>query len=323
MNEHILNIITQLMAYSDPSVTDNPQQRAFDHTRRLQSLPVKNPRSDSISLSPGSSYTIFDGTVATGLINGVSVLGLSSIENSVYLLQAAGGSSFKTSRSVTGLAACNVTINNNVVAEFIFTGAILSSVQPGDIMRVKGYVTYDLGTFAFNPLNSGLWKVIGVSGTKISAIRQVGENFSGVAETVTNSSLDVEFYADNGVQKGNKIEISGNFSLVTKKVYEILDVTSNKIYFMSSNPLPNETSITYTTGAITVYKAAKKLVYIESDQDSVVRFNSDTSDNTQLNPVSAGDKDLPAFIHKYGNCYSCTIINNSVNKMNVKFFMGE
>lgn len=324
MNDHILNIITQLMAYSDPSVTDNPQQRAFDHTRRLQSLPIKNPRSDSINLAPNSSFTIFDGTVVTGLVNASSVLNLTSIENSVYLLQnVSGPSSFKTAKPVSGLLACTVSINNNVVAEFTFTGATLSTVQAGDLMRIKGTTTYDTGTFAFNPLNSGLWKVIGVSVDKISAVRQVGESFSGVAETVADSSLDVEFYADDGVQKGNKIELAGNFSLVSKKVYEILDVTPSKIYFMSSSPLPNETGITYTTGAITIYKASKKLVYVECDQDSIVRFNSDLSDNNQLNPIMPGDKDLPAFIHKYGNCYSCTIINKSVNKMNVKFFMGE
>jgi hypothetical protein len=313
------------MAYSDPSVTDNPQQRAFDHTRRLQSLPIKNPRSDSIVVPSGSSFTVFDGTVSTGL-SGTSELdiGLVSNETSIYLLEiSAGSGAFKTARSVSSITGCVVTVNNNVVVDFDFTGATVSAVQPGDLMRIKGVSTYDTGVFAFNPLNAGLWKVINVSGSKVSVIRLVGEPFSGVAESLIDASADVEFYADDGAQKGYKFELAGNFSFVSKKVYEILDSTPTKIYFVSASPLPTESAVIFTSGAITIFKASKKFMYIECDQDCIVRFNADTSDNNKLNPISAGDKDLPAFINKYGDCYSCTIVNKSINAMNVKFFMGE
>ncbi len=325
MNEHILNVITQLLAYSDPSVTDNPHQRAFDHTRRLQSLPVKNPKSDALRLAPGASFTVFNGTVATGL-TGSSVLDMQllSTESSVYRISvSAGPSSFRTARTPSGISAAAVTINNNAVAEFDFTGATLSGVTPGDVMRIKGAVLYDSGAMAFNPLNAGLWKVLAVSGTKVSAVRPVGEAFSGVAENVASAAADVQFYADDGVQSGDKFEISGSFSPATNRVYEVLDATPTTIDFVSATPLPLESSVAYVSGSINVYKSSKKLVYIEVDQEAVVRFNADASDNNKLTPISTGDKDLPAYLHKWGDAYSCTVVNKSMNPMSVKFFMAE
>lgn len=325
MNDHILNVITQIIAYGDASVTDNPHQRSFDHTRRLQSLSIKNPRSDSVTVPSNSSYTVFDGIVSTGLLSGTTELSLSlvSSETSLYVLESTTASSFKTERSVSGIVECVVFINNNVLGEFTFTGADLSSVQVGDLMRIKGQLTHESGPYSFNPLNSGLWRVVSTSGSKVLATRLTGETFSGVNETVTDASTDVIFYADDKVQKGHKIEITQGFSTVSQKIYEISDVTPTKIYLVSASPLPNESSITYTSGAIVIYRSSKKIVYLECDQDAIVRFNSDTSDSNKLNPITPGNKDLPAFIHKYGDVYSCTIVNKSVNPMNIKFFMGE
>ena len=325
MNEHILNIITQLLCYSDPNVTDNPHQRAFDHTRRIQNITLENPRGDSLRLAPGASFSIFDGTIANAL-SGASVLDMEllSAVDSIYRINVtAGPSAFKTARSPSGLAACAVTINNNAMAEFDFTGATLTGVQVGDIMRVAGDSLHDTGPFAFNSLNAGIWKVIGVAGTKISAVRMVGESFSGATESVAAVGGDVEFYADDGVQAGDKFEITGTFSQVSRRVYEVKDVTPSAIQFVSATPIPVEIGPTFVPGSLIVYRSYKKLVYIECDQDAVVRFNADTSDNNKLTPIEAGNRDLPAFMHKWGAAYNCTIVNKSVNPMNVRFFTGE
>lgn len=326
MNEHILNLITQLLAYSDPSVTDNPHQRAFDHTRRLQSIPIKNPYGNAVSIAPGGSFTIFDGTTATGL-NGSSVISLQllSAPDSIYrLLITSGPSGFKTARAPTGLGACVVTINNNAVAQFDFTAATLTGVVAGDIMRVKGAALYDTGSFAFNPINAGLWKIIAVSGTKVSAVRLVGEPFAGLAESVASGAdTDVQFYADDGIQKGDKFDVTETLSVVSRRTYEVLDASPTTIDFVSAIPLPLESALTYIADSITFYKSSKKLIYIEVDQDAVVRFNDDTSDTNRLTPIEPSNKDLPGFLNKWGDTYRCTIVNKSISQMNVKFFMGE
>jgi hypothetical protein len=325
MTNHILNIINSLLAYSDPTVTDNPHQRAFDHTRRLDSIAVNNPLSNYATLAPGASVKLFDGTVASGL-TGSSVLSLSLLSgpNSIYRLSVTSGpSAFKTARTPSGIVACTVTVNNNAVVDFDFTAATLTGIVSGDIMRVKGPGLYDIGPFAFNPLNTGLWKIIGISGTKVSCTRLPGQAFEAAAEVVAVATADVSFYADDGIRKGNKMEITGTLSPASRRTYEVLDVTPTSIDFVSAMPLPVETGLTYVSGTITVYVSSKKLVSIEVDQECVVRFNADTSDNNKVSPIAAGNSLLVGFLSKWGDSYSCEIVNKSLNACNVKFFTTE
>lgn len=237
MNQHILTILNQLLAYSDSEgVTNNPKQRAFDHSRRIYNIPISQPFSEFRTIAPGSSSVLFDGTKNIGLIAAMSVLQMKlvSAEDSMYAIQVTSGpSNFRTKRSVDGIASCTVTVNNNALAVFDFTGAGTSSIQVGDIMRISGANLYDEGPFSFSDINSGLWVVIGRSGTKISATRQTGEMFSGSAESVPSiADGEVEFYANNGVQKGDKFFISALFSQVSRRSYEVFDAKPNQILFV-------------------------------------------------------------------------------------------
>lgn len=325
MNNHILNILNQYICYSDPSVTDNPHQRAFDHRRAMSTLAVKNPYSSSKVLSAGQSFKIMDNTIDHGFSAGATSLSLSliSASESKYRLTVSGPASLKTLRAVSGIADCAVTVNNNAVVEFDFAGATLSSVQAGDILRVKGVVLHDTGACVFNPLNSGFWKVLAVSGTKVSCVRPAGDVDQAVAETVSTVDGDVEFFADDGVQKGNKLSISGTFSIVSQRVYEIQDVTPNYIDFVSTQPLPLESSVAYAADTIVIYSMVKRFLYIECDQECVVRFNNDAGDSNKLSPIAAGNSQLPAFLSKMGDSYVCEIVNKSINPCNIKFFTCE
>lgn len=326
MADFILNIINQLLCYGDSTVTDNPHQRAIDHRRRMESLPVKNPYQNNLVLRPGQSFKIFENSIDSGLTAGNEMaITIASQTESVYKLKILSGSgSFKTSRTVSGLAGCSVSINNSAMAIFDFGAANLSSVQVGDIMRIAGQKTYsELPSFAFNPLNSGNWVIIGKSGSKISAIRKANVSFEGVAESVADSSLDVIFFADDKISEGNKLNINNAFSPASFGVYEIQDITPTEVIFMSSMPIPEENDIIYSQDAVIFYTGTKKLIYIEVDQECVVNFDGGTENKNKVSPVKAGDKLLPGYLHKWGETFSCEIINKSVSQCNIKYFTCE
>lgn len=322
---NIINITTQLLAYSDSTLTDNPQLKTIDWTRRLFQISVSNPMSDSKTLYPNESLEIFDGTRPTALSvsSELSIELLSNTTNRYRVKVTSGPSGFRTARSVSGINNVVVQINNNAIAEFNFSGANLASVQAGDIMRVSGQLLYDSGPFVFNPLNSGLWKVIAVNGTLVQAVRQTGTDFSAANESVTGASSQVMFYSSSGVQVGDKVSINGSFSSVSRRVYEILDVTPDSFDFVSGISIPEETDVAYLTDSLVFYSGAKKLVYIEVDQEAVVRFNDDSSDNNKVTPIAAGNQSLIGYLHKFGDSYKVTVINKSINSMNVKFFTCE
>jgi hypothetical protein len=327
MRSHILNIITQLLAYSDSDgSTNNPKQRAFDWTRRIQQTPVQKPISSTHQLAPGEILTLFDGTRAVGLSAGVSQISVALVSavDSLYALAiTTGPGEFRTSRPITGLAGCAVAVNNNAMATFDFGAATLAGVQVGDIMRISG-AAFDTGPFAFSALNAGAWTVIGIAGSKVSVVRPQGECFSGAQETVaTVLPSDVSFFSASGTQKGDKFALSGVVSPASQRSYTVADVTPTKLYFVSTMPIPEEGPLTYAANALTVYSAAKRLVYLESDQDLIVRFNGDTGNSVLVNPVVAGDRDLPGYLHKFGLVWKCEVENKSVNPLNLVVCSGE
>ena len=322
---NVVNITTQLLCYSDPTLTDNPQLKTIDWTRRLFQIAASNPMSDAKSLYPGESFQIFDGTRAN-LLSPASVLSvslLSSTANRYRVSVTSGPSGFRLPRSVSGVNNVTVQVNNNSIAVFDFSGATVASVVAGDVMRVSGQLMYDTGPFVFNSLNSGFWKVIAVNGTLVQAVRPSNEIFSAANESVSGASLQVVFYSSSGIQIGDKVSVNDTLSSVSRRVYEILDVTPTTFDFISGISIPEESGLSFVSDSLVFYTGAKKLVYIEVDQDSVVRFNDDGSDNNKVNPISAGNHSLIGYLHKFGDSYKITVINKSINTMNVKFFTCE
>ena len=323
---NILNVVTHLMAYADTSgQTDNPRQRVFDWSRQFSGIEIANPASDHKLVPPNESFTIFDGSRPHSL-NGTSVLDLTILpgDASLYRLAVtAGPAGFRVARGVSGIAACPVTINNNVLAVFTFTAATLTGVVPGDIMRIKGEVTNDAGPFAFASVNAGDWKVIGVSGVAVSCVRPTGESFSGLAETIADASADVKFFSAAGIQAGDKIDIAGSLSLVSQGRFVVQDVTANTVDFLSASPLPGETGVTYIPDSIAFFTQSKKLIYIEADQESAVQLDGDTGLKVRISPMNPGAPCLVGYFHKWGDTYKCVVVNRSVNSLNIKWITGE
>jgi len=311
MNRHILNMVNQLLAYNDTGgTTDNPKQRSFDWVRRYSDISISNPVSDTRIVPPGASLTVFDGIRSTGVTGGTTFnVVLMSGQDSSYRLTASTADAFRTARAVSGVTSCAVAVNNNCMASFNFTAATLTGVIVGDIMRLDSGV---------DPLNQGVWIVVGISGTSVSCVRPTGEPFSGINESA--AAPVVSFYSSNGVQKGDRIVLGAGFSPVSQKTFEVADARPTTLDFISASPLPAETAI---AGSLIVYTSAKRMIYCEADQECVLRFNGDTGDSNKVSPIAASDQDLPGFFHKWGDMYSCVIVNKSVNALKVKFLLGE
>lgn len=321
MKKQILNIITQLLAYDGANgVSDQPLMKSLDWTRRMSALPLNNAQSDSYTIAAGETKQIFSGAKSNTLDN-TSVLSITPLNQGIYRLSVTSGtSSFRTARSIS-VTTCTVSINNNALAEFDFGVGTLTGVVVGDTLRVKSSLLNDSAPFTFNPLNGGLWIIVGVSGSKISCVRPIGTSFQGVSESVASVNNNIQIYSSSGISKGDKMSISSGFSVVSQKTFEIKDATPTTIDFISTSALPSESSISYTPNMIQIFISSKRYLYLECDQECMVSLNGEN--NNKIVPIQSGNSLLPGFLHQTGDIYSCTITNNSVNGMNIKIFTGE
>lgn len=329
--KNIANIITQILTYSDTvGTTDNPQLRGFDWNRRLSGISIGNPYHRTITVPAGDEAVLFDGMRSSSL-DVTSVLSISNIDQSIYKLQVTSGQSgnWRTARSITPISDVNITVNNNSVATFEFVAATITGVISGDFLRVAGDSTFDTGPFSFDPINSGLWKVIGTSGNKIQAVRPTGESFSGIAESVTSIPAgQISVYSATGVQPEDKMEISGGFSSASFRTFTIKDVTNDTIYFISTSPIPEESAVSYPNPSLNgesifIYNNSKVVFFLESDQEISVKFNDDSGDKVKVCPIEAGNPDLVGYLHKYGPTYKAVVKNRSVNTATVLYFVAE
>jgi hypothetical protein len=200
----------------------------------------------------------------------------------------------------------------------------ISTVQVGDIMRINGQMGYDTPPYAFNPINSGSWIIIAVSGTTVQAVRPAGTAFQAVQETPPGPTVnDVMFYANDKVMPGMMFQITGTFSPVTQRTYTVLDSTPNFIQFCSTQPIPKEDGLTFVPGTATFYTGVKKMVYVEVDQPCAAQFNGQVDVLNMITPIKPGSRNLRGFLTKMGETYSCTVVNTSVNQAHVKFFTVE
>ena len=209
------------------------------------------------------------------------------------------------------------------MADFNFLGATLSGVAVGDILRINGAQSYDIGPFAFNPLNSGHWVIIAIQGTILKCVRPVGVTFQAVNETITSAASDIQIYAQDGIQDGDKLDITGVFSTVSQRVYTVKLVTPTFVDFVSTQPLPNESGLVYASGSIAFYLTSKKFVGIEVNQDAVIRYNDDTGNSNRVSPIVPSDMTKIGWSEKWGDTYKCVVVNKSVNPLDVRFFTTE
>lgn len=332
----ILNLIIHFMAYDESEgITDNPSRRIAHYTRDFRNKSILNPLSNKETIEPGGSLTVFSGVRSTS-IDGTTEFDVSLLtgSTSLYRFQHSSGTApvFRTERLLSGAAdsEVTVTVNNNATAKFEATGGTVldfSGAQVGDLLRIVGVGTGDPAG-PFNPLNTGLWSVIAKTATSATCVRPLGASFQGVAESsiVLGASFATNFrvYSTAGVQVGDNVDLSAGFSSVTQGNYLVSAVGPDFFEISSSSPLPLESAIAPGIPGMSFYSAGKKIVYLEADQNAIVKLNGDSSNSTRMSPFLAGDPEEVAVFIKIGLAYSLEIENVSdKDPLNLYWFMAE
>lgn len=189
------------------------------------------------------------------------------------------------------------------------TGFNLSAVQVGDYVR--------LGNL-FSPLNQGEQKIISKTANSFTVINETGAP-EGPITLGSGFASQVQIYSALGVQPGDMLVISGGFSPVTQGSYVITAVAAEYIQFYSTDVLPIEGPI--QTQAIAAYSAAKRLIYLESDQKCTVTMNG--SNNCQVSPIVINNSAQPGVFMNTSTIYSLSIVNNSTDTANLFMASAE
>jgi hypothetical protein len=173
-------------------------------------------------------------------------------------------------------------------------------------------------------LNEGYWTAIAASANSITIVRAAGSVFSGSSETVTpTAGAQLQAFTAAGVQAGDTVEISAGFSGATLRSYDLLAVNPEWIEFRSTAPLGAQTGILPGAAGLAIYTQAKRFLFVQSDQEIVVRENGDTGNTNRVVPVIPGDKNFPGLHIKIGPVWKLVLVNRSSSRANVMVASAE
>lgn len=324
----ILRITRSIVAFGDSSPTSNPRLRFVDWSRDLSDIQGHNPRTESHSLQPGEEKTVFDGsrTLTLDGVAGPTGFSVSLVAGTTdhYRFAWTNGNNpgFRTSRTldVNG-ATVSVTLTpNNTAVMAISGGKTFAGVEAGDTLWLPS--TQDNITSPFSVLNRGLWSVAARSATQLALVRL--DDFQATEETVTLTSNDqLQAFSSTGVQAGDKLEISGGFAPSTQKSFQITSVTPRYLEVFSAGLVPSESGIFPGATNFAVYSASKSYVYVEADQECVVRVNGDTGNTNRVSPWAAGDPARVGTYERTGPTRTLKVLNKSSVPMNITVISVE
>lgn len=320
------NISSNHIIFGEDTVTSQPALKYVDWTQNFNGIQVSQPSSRQYELQPLESVTLFSG-VRSLLIDVTTEfdLTLSSLSTSVYRMTNTAGTApgFRTTRAVSVSGeTITVTVNNNATAEFALSAVSVptfSAVTAGDTLFLPDTTTGDSAS-PFNVLNVGFWVVLSVTNSGAGANRKLicrrlaGEAFVGVSEVVAvTANPQVKVFSSTGVQAGDTLKVLAGFSSVTRKSFIITTATDTWIEFTSGEPLPLESDVLPGVSGLTIYSSAKNFIRVEVDQESVLRLNSDTTDNMVLSPRSPGVATDVAHFELWGPVYQAVLVNKSTS----------
>lgn len=306
-----LNFLLSLNSYLDTTSTNNPNLNIVKWTRDFQGLVVDKPQSAQLSLAPGETKTLFDGT--RSLLHDVTTayeISLKSGTSSTYVLKNVGGTApaFRIVRNSGADATTEVTVTKNgSVLTFASTAGtpfnlIANGVTVGDKVTIGS---------TFIASNQGVFTIIARTATSFSV-----ENVTGDAEgpiSLGAGYLDeIRIYSASGVQIGDTVKILGSFSPATLGSYEITAVQDNLIEFYSTSSLPSETVV---TDQFSIYSNAKKMIYIESNGKLSIQINS--ASQGEIEPFVAGSEVKPATFLKTETVWSLSLTNSGLETASV------
>ena len=321
MSTAFLNLSSQIVAYGDATSNANPSLKFVDWKRSQIAVPVDNPGSESLTLSPGTSNLIFDSSRTT-LIDASTqfTLALSTLDSARYRFTHVAGTApgLRTARvmSTSGIVLALTANLNGTLTVSAGSGTPFANVVAGDIAFIPGVSTGDADA-GFDPLNEGWWIVLGRSDTVLTLMRD--GDFTGVSESVTPGANNMLAYSVAGVQVDDRVDISAGFATSVFGNYQIVAITSTWFEVVSTSPLAPETAIPGVTG-MAFYLNAQRYVRIEASQSCVIRINGDVSNCTRIAPFGAGGV---GHYEKVGLTWSLAIINTSTVPAAVTIITAE
>jgi hypothetical protein len=303
-----LNLFIHLNAYRDSNPSNNPSLSHAKWTRDMQGISAGKASSQDFCLAPGESKTVFNGSRSlTQDGTAVYSLTLKAGTTSTYLLKNTSGTApiFRTARATSADATTQATVTKSgTVITIASTGGTAFSFIAGSVIAGDEVIIGD----QFAQANRGKFKILNRTATSISF-----ENNSGSAEgpiTLGATFADqVRIYSANGVQKEDKLKISGGFSPSSQDTYEITDVQDNLIEFYSTKSLPQETGI--TTDSFVIYSSAKKFLYLEADQKTSITLNGTIE--APVEPFVETDGIKPGIMMRCATVWSLTVSNSGTS----------
>lgn len=348
-----LNFVSRILAFSDVSPGANPQRRLVDWSRNLLSIPVSKPLNQVYEIPALTEVEVFDGT-RTLAYTGSSEFSLALVTNTsdLYRLTWTGTGTapvFRTDRapnilnqfsqvggSGTGpnsgdVGYINITPAANqtvTVTNTDNTGTPLatwSSVQVGDNVFIPGVTTGD--EVCFNPMNEGLWVVLGISSDKkVLTLGRVPGTVYSAGTALDSQAIDdtdeFQIFSSSGVQVEDTLDLISGFSDQALRAYEIVSVTPTWVEFRSSIPLASETVVPGAS-SFSIYSSVKSFISIETDQELAIKMNGDTSEYNRITPFLTDCGDQVGVFNKAGTVYSLSLKNRSTTTANVTFISVE
>jgi len=302
------NMLVFLNAYGDNNSSNAPSQNNFKWNRDINGLLVGNPQSLSFSLAPGETKTLFNGTRSLSQDGTTQYsIALKPFTSNTYILSAVAGTlpNFRAPRVPGADATTQITVGlNGPLMTLTSTGGTPLDLVSGGVV-VGDYVR--LGNL-FNPLNVGVYKILALTATSLTVEHDL-PSAEGPITLGAGYASQLSMYGAAGVQANDTILISGGFSLVTQGAYKVTGVSDNFLEFYSTDILPVEGPI--TTQALALYSAAKRLVYLESNQNVSLMLNGSASGNVE--PLVANNYIQPGVFMRTATLYSMSVTNDSTD----------
>lgn len=312
-----LNFTAKILAFADSKDSNNPRLRYADWYRHIPSIEVGTVKGgENAIIEPGGSKTFFDGTRST-TIDGTTAfsIDLSPLDPSRYRITHTAGTSpgFRASRNLTPSGiALTFTVNANATATLTSASAVFAAVQVADIVFVPNTSTGDSAN-VISAANSGYWQVLSTtSSTSITLIRFAGEDFSAQNEVVTpTSNAQLVAFGASGVQVGDSVDIAAGFATTTRRIFRVEAITDTFFEIISTTALPSQTAIIPGVSGLNFYTSSKQFMYLECNQECVVRVNGDTGNFQRVAPIDPSDPNKPGIYVRFGPTWSLTVVNRS------------
>lgn len=303
-----MNLLFHLNAYEDEQVVNSPSLNNFKWSRDMQQITISEPESKSLMVSPSYSTTLFSGSVSISADNSTTwKINPHPTWAGAYVIGSDGGAApnFRTLRTMGADATTEITVTKNAkLLTFTASGGTIFDLVSGGV-SVGDEVIIGNG---FNLANQNIYKVLNFNATSL-----VVENEVGVSEgpIVLGSDFANNFrvFSQDGVQKGDKIDIQDGFSSVTFGTYEIIGVSDSELIVFSNSSLPVETSVSNDPDAFIIYRNAKQFIFIESLEKIKVIINGNSEHI--LTPMYAGTTKLPGMLILSSTIKSIDITNLS------------